>query len=153
MKKNLIGECISEFIGSWILIFIGCGSVASLVLSGADISQWEISIIWGIAVTIAVYITGSVSGTQINPAVTIGLMIHRNFPKEKVMRYGRIAEEGQKYQLDLWKANELVLLEAGVQKNHIEMTEICTCCNPELLFSHRASKGKRGNLAAFLSLK
>ncbi len=87
MKKNLIGECISELIGSWILIFIGCGSVASLVLSGADISQWEISIIWGIAVTIAVYITGAVSGTQINPAVTIGLMIHRNFPKQKVIPY------------------------------------------------------------------
>lgn len=87
MKNGLLGECISEFIGSWILIFIGCGSVASLVLNGADLSQWEISIIWGLAVTIAVYITGAVSGTQINPAVTIGLMIHRNFPKKKVIPY------------------------------------------------------------------
>lgn len=87
MKKTLIGECIAEFIGSWILIFIGCGSVASLVLNGADISQWEISIIWGLAVTMAIYITGAVSGTQINPAVTIGLMIHRNFPKKKVIPY------------------------------------------------------------------
>ncbi len=57
-----------------------------------------------------------------------------------------------KYQLDLWKANELVLLEAGVAKNHLSVTDICTCCNPKLLFSHRASHGKRGNLGAFLSL-
>ena len=87
MKNSLLGECISELIGSWILIFIGCGSVASLVLNGADLSQWEISIIWGLAVTMAIYITGAVSGTQINPAVTIGLMIHRDFPKKKVIPY------------------------------------------------------------------
>ena len=57
-----------------------------------------------------------------------------------------------KYQLDLWKANEIVLLEAGVRPEHLSVTDICTCCNPELLFSHRASHGKRGNLGAFLSL-
>ena len=57
-----------------------------------------------------------------------------------------------KYQLDLWKANEIVLLDAGVKKNHLEVTDVCTCCNPELLFSHRASHGKRGNLGAFLCL-
>mgnify|MGYP000181620941 CR=1 FL=1 len=58
-----------------------------------------------------------------------------------------------KYQLDLWKANEIVLLDAGVKKDHLEVTDVCTCCNPELLFSHRASHGQRGNLGAFLGLK
>ncbi len=57
-----------------------------------------------------------------------------------------------KYQLDLWKANEIVLTEAGVLKEHIELAGLCTCCNSSLLFSHRASKGKRGNLGAFLML-
>ncbi len=54
-----------------------------------------------------------------------------------------------KYQLDLWKANEIVLLEAGVKPEHLAVTDVCTCCNPELLFSHRASHGKRGNLGHF----
>lgn len=57
-----------------------------------------------------------------------------------------------KYQLDLWSANRMVLEDAGVLGEHIQTTDICTCCNPELLFSHRASEGKRGNLAAFLEL-
>ena len=52
-----------------------------------------------------------------------------------------------------WKANELVLTDAGIRPEHLAVTNVCTCCNPELLFSHRASKGKRGNLAAFIALK
>ena len=58
-----------------------------------------------------------------------------------------------KFQLNLWEACALNFLEAGILPEHISMPEICTCCNPEYLFSHRASKGKRGNLAAFLMLK
>lgn len=57
-----------------------------------------------------------------------------------------------KYQLNLWRANEIVLLEAGIRPEHLAMPGICTCCNPELLFSHRASGGKRGNMGAFLGL-
>lgn len=58
-----------------------------------------------------------------------------------------------KYQLDLWKTNEIVMLEAGVLPEHLAVTNVCTCCNSDVLFSHRASQGKRGNLAAFLMLK
>lgn len=58
-----------------------------------------------------------------------------------------------KYQLNLWRANELIFQEAGLHPEQIVTTDLCTCCNPELLFSHRASKGKRGNLGAFLMLK
>lgn len=61
-------------------------------------------------------------------------------------------KENGKYQLDLWEANELIMEEAGLKKDNIEVTDVCTCCNPDLLFSHRASQGKRGNLAAFLTL-
>ena len=59
----------------------------------------------------------------------------------------------EKFQLDLWKANEIVMLESGILPEHLAVTNICTCCNPTELFSHRASKGKRGNLAAFLMIK
>lgn len=59
----------------------------------------------------------------------------------------------EKFQLNLWYANECVFREAGVPEAHIEVTDVCTCCNPEILFSHRASKGMRGNLGAFLVLK
>ncbi len=57
-----------------------------------------------------------------------------------------------KYQLNLWRANQIVLEEAGVLPEKIQVTDICTCCNPAYLFSHRASQGKRGNLGAFLGL-
>lgn len=62
-------------------------------------------------------------------------------------------KEDGKYQLDLWMANWYVLREAGIREEKIAVTNLCTCCNSELLFSHRASRGKRGNLGAFLSLK
>lgn len=58
-----------------------------------------------------------------------------------------------KYQLDLWKANEILLREAGVKKERLSVTNICTCCNPELLYSHRGLGERRGNLCAFLSLR
>lgn len=59
----------------------------------------------------------------------------------------------EKYQLNLWYANYCVFREAGVLEKNIEVTDVCTCCNPDILFSHRASKGMRGNLGAFLMLK
>ena len=62
-------------------------------------------------------------------------------------------KENKKFQLNLWRANEIILLEAGVLKKNIAVTNVCTNCNPEILFSHRASKGKRGALAAFLALQ
>ena len=58
-----------------------------------------------------------------------------------------------KRQLDLWEANRRILMEAGVPSKNISVTDICTKCNPDKLFSHRAMGEKRGNLCAFLALK
>ena len=55
-------------------------------------------------------------------------------------------KENGKYQLNLWMANKIIFLEAGIPEENISMPNLCTCCNPEFLFSHRASHGKRGNL-------
>ncbi len=75
---------------------------------------------------------------------------------EKFMTFPGVVCNGEKagkYQLNLWEANRQILLKAGVQEDRIALTDICTCCNSSYLFSHRASQGKRGNLAAFLGLK
>lgn len=64
-----------------------------------------------------------------------------------------ICKANGKYQLNLWNANKLVFLEAGIPEENIAVTDICTCCNKELLFSHRGHNGMRGNMGAFLMLK
>ena len=58
-----------------------------------------------------------------------------------------------KYQLDLWKANESIFLESGILPEHIAVTNVCTHCNSQILYSHRTSGNRRGNLCAFLALK
>lgn len=57
-----------------------------------------------------------------------------------------------KYQFNLWEANRLVLLEAGVKEENIFMPNLCTKCNPSLLFSHRNMGLKRGTLISYLSI-
>ncbi|MGN1024097.1 MAG: peptidoglycan editing factor PgeF [Lachnospiraceae bacterium] len=58
------------------------------------------------------------------------------------------------WQLDLWAACRIVLLEAGVPDAQIHTTDVCTCCNPEILFSHRAaSGGTHGNIGGFIMLQ
>lgn len=63
-----------------------------------------------------------------------------------------ILKNEEKAMLDLWQANLAVLTEAGIPKENISLPDVCTACNKEILFSHRASNGKRGNLGAFLVL-
>lgn len=61
-------------------------------------------------------------------------------------------KENGKYQLNLWKANEIIFREAGILPEHIAVTNVCTHCNSDILFSHRKTGDKRGNLCAFLEL-
>lgn len=80
----------------------------------------------------------------------VAVQFEQEFP-EHVSDILRRKKNG-KFLLDLWLANKIVLTEAGIRPENISVTDICTCCNPDILFSHRASKGKRGNLGAFLCL-
>lgn len=57
-----------------------------------------------------------------------------------------------RYQLDLWEANRIILKEAGLREEHVCVSGLCTNCHPDLLFSHRFTNGKRGNLAAVIGL-
>ena len=86
-NKGIIGECLAEFLGAGILIFFGVGCVAALVVAGVDMGQWEISIVWGLGVSMAIYVTAGVSGAHLNPAVTLALMTFRGFDKKKVIPY------------------------------------------------------------------
>jgi hypothetical protein len=62
-------------------------------------------------------------------------------------------KDNGKYQLDLWKANEIIFREAGILKENIAVTNLCTHCNSEALFSHRTMGDRRGNMCAFLALQ
>lgn len=62
-------------------------------------------------------------------------------------------KEGGKYMLDLLEVNRQILMKSGVRNENITISDLCTCCNSELLWSHRATKGKRGGMAAFMCLK
>ena len=73
-------------------------------------------------------------------------------PKYRDALY-RANEKPGKYQLDVWKGNEIIFQEAGVPKEQIHTTNICTMCNSDYLFSHRRVGEERGNLAAFLSIR
>ena len=57
-----------------------------------------------------------------------------------------------KRQLDLWEANKHILLLAGIKEENIIVSGVCTSCNDDLLFSHRKTDGKRGNLVAVMEL-
>ncbi|MCA2017510.1 aquaporin family protein [Vibrio tritonius] len=86
-QHTLLGECIAEFIGTGLLIFFGVGCVAAMVLAGAQFGQWEISIVWGFGVAIAIYCTAGVSGAHLNPAVTIALTLFQGFDKRKTLPF------------------------------------------------------------------
>lgn len=60
---------------------------------------------------------------------------------------------GGKYMLDLLEANRQILMSAGMPEENITLSDLCTNCNSELLWSHRATKGHRGTMSAMMCLK
>ncbi|MFC0309376.1 MIP/aquaporin family protein [Gallibacterium trehalosifermentans] len=84
---SLKGQCIAEFLGTALLIFFGCGCVAAVRVAGAQFGLWEISIVWGMGVALAVYLTAGVSGAHLNPAVTIALWKFACFDGKKVVPF------------------------------------------------------------------
>ena len=81
-------ELLAEFLGTFTLIVFGVGVVAQVVLSGQTAGTFlSINIGWGLAVTMGIYVAGGVSGAHLNPAVTLALAAHRNFPWAKVLPY------------------------------------------------------------------
>ena len=88
MPRAVVREMLAEFLGTFVLIVFGVGVVAQVVLSrGSTGTYLSINIGWGLAVTMACYVCAGVTGAHLNPAVTVGLAVHRRFPWSKVLPY------------------------------------------------------------------
>lgn len=94
----------------------------------------------------------SICGSCYEVSEDVACAFQAGFP-ESWMKFLKKGKREGKYQLDLWEANRTVLTDAGILFSNIEVTDLCTCCNSSYLFSHRASGGKRGNLAACMELR
>jgi glycerol uptake facilitator protein len=86
-QKSWLGNYIAEAFGDFILIFFGCGIIFVAILFGGVGDLFSAGMAWGLAVMLAVYTTASISGTHINPSVTLALAFRRQFPWSQVVPY------------------------------------------------------------------
>ena len=83
LKKDFFGELI----GIFVIVFFGCGSVAVTILFSLNLGLFQIAIIWGIAVTIAIYLSRHFSGAHLNPAVSLAILILKRMNLKKFSIY------------------------------------------------------------------
>ena len=86
-QPSLAKKCLAEFLGTYLLILLGCGAVHASVLTGAQSGLWQVAIVWGIAIMLAAYTVGAVSGAHINPAITLAFAVWGRFPRRSVVPY------------------------------------------------------------------
>ena len=82
MKKKILGE----FIGTFILVLFGCGSVAVAVLY-QNLNLYQIASIWAFAVAAGIYASRKLSKSHLNPAVTLGFWIFKDINTREVLPY------------------------------------------------------------------
>jgi len=85
----LARACGAEVVGTFLLVLFGTGSVAAAVMTGAQVGLWQVAVVWGFGVTVAIYVTAAVSGAHLNPAVTLAFAILRpkSFPRARILPY------------------------------------------------------------------
>lgn len=86
---DLMRACVAEVVGTFLMVFIGTSVVATAVLTNAQVGLWQVAVVWGVGVTLAIYATAAVSGAHLNPAVTLAFAIlrPRDFPADRVLPY------------------------------------------------------------------
>lgn len=87
MSKSLLSKCVGELIGTFILVSFGVGSIDVAVATGALTGLWQVAIVWGIAISLAIYTVGALSGAHINPAITLAFATFGDFPKKHILPY------------------------------------------------------------------
>ncbi|MFM1943309.1 MAG: Glycerol uptake facilitator protein [Verrucomicrobiota bacterium] len=78
---------VGEFWGTLLLVFFGCGSVAAAVTTGAQVGVFQVAIVWGLGIAIAISLCGGLSGAHLNPAVTLSMAVWGGFPWRRVLPY------------------------------------------------------------------
>lgn len=77
----------AEAFGTFLLVFFGCGVVHTAVLLNAQVGLWQVAIVWGLAIMIAIYVVEAISGSHINPAITIAFAVWGMHPWSRVIPY------------------------------------------------------------------
>jgi glycerol uptake facilitator protein len=81
--------CAGELVGTYLLAFFGCGSVLSAVITGAQVGLWQVAVVWGFGISLAIYATAAASGAHLNPSVSLSLAWRRpeSFPRSRLVPY------------------------------------------------------------------
>jgi len=87
MKNNLIQKCIAEFLGTFALVFFGCGSMVLHEINPSAISVDSIPVIFGLIVAVMIYALGNISGAHFNPAVSIAFYHNKNINIKELLHY------------------------------------------------------------------
>ena len=87
MKNNLIKKCIAEFVGTFALVFFGCGSMILHQINPNAISVDSIPIIFGLIVAAMIYALGHVSGAHFNPAVSVAFYQNKSINIQELCFY------------------------------------------------------------------
>ena len=86
-EPTLGARCVAELLGTFLLVFFGCGVVHTAVLTKAQAGLWQVAIVWGVGIMVAIYLFGGISGAHINPAITLALATFGGFPRRFVVPY------------------------------------------------------------------